>query len=103
MVEVVRSKEFIKWLKKLPDRRVALGAAKRIKRIENGNFGHVERLTSSVSELKIHSGKGYRIYYSKIGEMVVFLLAGGDKSTQRRDIKKAEEILKRMLDERKED
>jgi putative addiction module killer protein len=93
MIEVVKSEEFVDWLAKLRDRKAALNIARRVDRIADGNFGYVERLTPRVSEIKINMGKGYRIYYSKFGNKVVILLAGGDKSTQKKDIKKAEKIL----------
>jgi putative addiction module killer protein len=97
------SEEFERWAKDLPDRLAALNVSRRTERIGFGNLGHTERLTPRVSEIKIDMGKGYRIYYSKLGDKVVILLAGGNKSTQNKDIKKAEEILKRMLEEMEED
>jgi putative addiction module killer protein len=54
-----------------------------------GNPGDVKPVGEGVSELRIDSGPGYRVYYKKQGQKVVILLAGGDKSTQAKDIKTA--------------
>lgn len=66
--------------------------ASRLNRLRIGNFGDCKALggTGGVLELRIHAGPGYRIYFGKVGRAVVLLLCGGDKSTQRRDIEKAE-------------
>lgn len=61
----------------------------RIDRVEDGNFGDCEPVGEGVSEMRIHFGPGYRVYITQIGLEVVVLLAGGDKSTQAKDIKKA--------------
>ena len=57
-----------------------------------GNFGKCEAVGEGVSEMKIHVGPGYRIYYTRIGTVVYVLLAGGNKSTQKKDIKRALEL-----------
>ncbi len=61
----------------------------RIERLSLGNPGDVKPVGEGVSEMRIDYGPGYRIYYKKIGQMVIVLLAGGDKRTQARDIKSA--------------
>lgn len=61
----------------------------RIRRVELGNFGDVEPVGEGVSELRVHHGPGYRVYLTRMGVEVVVLLAGGDKSTQVKDIKAA--------------
>lgn len=84
-----KSDEFDAWLTKLKDQ---VGKAKiflRLDRAVNGNFGDCEPVGESVSEMRIHYGPGYRVYFTRCGEMVYFLLLGGDKSTQKRDIKRA--------------
>ena len=64
----------------------------RIKRLADGNFGDVAPVGDGVSELRIHFGPGYRVYFVRRGEVVVILLCGGDKSTQARDIAVARDM-----------
>ena len=66
----------------------------RVDRLRLGNFGDCKTLQEGVCELRIHYGPGIRIYYGKIGNKVVLLLCGGDKSSQTSDIAKAKEYLK---------
>jgi putative addiction module killer protein len=60
--------------------------------VENGNFGDTHPVGEGVRELRIHSGPGYRIYYTMKGKTLVYVLCGGDKSSQKRDIAKAKVI-----------
>jgi len=64
----------------------------RIRRLELGNPGDVEPIGSGLSEMRIDYGPGYRVYYMQQRSVLVVLLCGGDKSTQKNDIKKAKEI-----------
>ncbi len=84
-----KSDEFDAWLTKLKDQ---VGKAKiilRLDRAANGNFGDCGPVGEGVSEMRIHYGPGYRVYFTRCGEIVYLLLLGGDKSTQKRDIKRA--------------
>ncbi len=65
----------------------------RIRRLSLGNFGDVKPVGEGVSELRIDYGPGYRVYFARRGQTLVVLLAGGDKKTQDRDIKKALELV----------
>ncbi|QUY45129.1 type II toxin-antitoxin system RelE/ParE family toxin [Acaryochloris marina] len=76
------------------DRKAKARVQARIDRIEIGNFGDV----AGVSELRIHYGPGYRVYFVQRGSVVVILLSGGDKSSQNADIKRAKEIAKPLED-----
>ncbi|WP_286348932.1 type II toxin-antitoxin system RelE/ParE family toxin [Helicobacter felistomachi] len=67
---------------------------RRLRALEQGHFGDCKHTTKSIFELRVHVGPGYRLYCSKQGDTLVILLCGGDKSTQKRDIEKAQEILK---------
>lgn len=79
---------FEEWLLGL-DTSVQLRVTARIDRIRDGNFGDSKALQEGISELRLHFGSGYRVYYGKVGRRVVLLLCGGDKGSQQRDIKKA--------------
>lgn len=80
---------FDEWFSALRDRRASLRIQARIDRAEEGNFGDCEPVGEGVSEMRIHYGRGYRVYFAQRGLELVILLAGGDKSTQSRDIKAA--------------
>jgi len=67
--------------------------------MEYGNFGDVKSVGAAISELKIQTGPGYRVYFTKREEQIIILLVGGDKSTQSKDIEKAKKILKEMNNE----
>ena len=60
--------------------------------VEQGNFGDAHSVGDGISELRIHSGPGYRVYYTSKGKILVYVLCGGDKSSQKRDIAKAKVI-----------
>ena len=98
MISFIRTPEFDAWLKALRD---PIGKARIISRIrsaEQGNFGDCEPVGDGVSEMRIHCGPGYRVYYSRRGQVVYLLLCGGNKSTQSRDIKQAKALLKSQED-----
>lgn len=88
------TKSFSKWLKALRDRKAQTIIAARIERIAAGNLGDVKPLGKGLNEVRINYGPGYRVYYTERDGAVVLLLAGGDKSTQSRDIAAAREMLK---------
>jgi len=90
----LRTPEFDALLKALRD---PIGKARIVARIrcaEYGNFGDCEPVGEGVSEMRIHCGPGYRVYYSRKGKIVYLLLCGGDKAMQKRDIKQAKLLLK---------
>jgi len=82
---------FTAWVRSLPDTRMRARVAARINRLRLGNFGDAKPVGDGVMELRIHAGAGVRVYFGRIGKRVVLILAGGDKSTQRRDIERAKE------------
>jgi len=87
MIEIQKTELFVKWLDKLHDIRARARILVRIKRLTDGNPGDVKPVGEGVSELRINSGPGYRVYYKQFGESIIVLLAGGDKRTQTKDIK----------------
>ena len=84
---------FGEWLDSLTDMKAQLIVDKRITKLRQGVMGDCEYVGRGVSELKIHYGPGYRIYFGQMGKTVVLLLCGGIKKTQREDISKAWECL----------
>ena len=79
------------WLKNLRDAKAKAKIMMQVDKMELGLFGDVEAIGEGLSELRIHYGPGYRVYYGKEGQQVFLLLCVGDKSTQSKDIKKAKE------------
>ena len=94
MFEVRRTERFIQWLDGLSDPRAVAKIAARAERLASGNFGDVQPVGEGVSELRIHYGPGYRVYFVQRGAVVVILLCGGDKSSQARDIRSAKALAK---------
>jgi putative addiction module killer protein len=84
--------EFIAWLDNLSDPAVRGVVVARIKRIERGLMGDVESLGEGVSELRIHMGAGWRVYFTQRSAQTIVLLAGGSKRTQKADIKRAKAL-----------
>lgn len=84
-----KSDEFDTWLVGLKDQIGKAQIALRLDRAAKGNFGDCESVGEGVSEMRIHHGPGYRVYFTRRGAVVYLLLLGGDKSTQKRDIKRA--------------
>jgi putative addiction module killer protein len=87
-----RTEAFDKWLRALKDSKARARIAQRIESAQAGNFGDCEPVGEGVSEMRIHVGAGYRVYYTRIGNTIYLLLAGGAKSTQKRDIRRALEM-----------
>jgi putative addiction module killer protein len=92
----LRSEEFDAWLVTLKDNIGRARIAHRIRAAEQGNFGDCEPVGQGVSEMRIHVGPGYRIYFTRHHEVVYLLLLGGDKSSQKRDIKCAIEMARTL-------
>lgn len=80
---------YAQWLRGLRDTRAKAKIIMQVDKMELGLFGDVEPIGEGLSELRIHYGPGYRVYYGKDGQRVYLLLCGGDKSTQAKDIKQA--------------
>ncbi len=98
MIEVRQTELFSKWLSGLRDRRGRRAITVRIERLALGNAGDVKPVGHGVSELRVSHGPGYRVYFIKRGEVLIFLLCGGDKSSQAADIAKAHAMAKELED-----
>jgi len=99
MYIIKQTEIFSKWLLKLKDTKAKVAILRRIQRVQEGNFGDYKSISSEISELRITTGPGYRVYYTKRNEEIVILLIGGDKSTQTEDILKAKKIAKELKDD----
>lgn len=92
----LRTGEFDAWLSGLKDKIGRARIAHRIRSAEHGNFGDCEAVGGGVSEMRVHVGPGYRVYFTRKGDTVYLLLLGGDKSSQQRDIKRAIALAKAL-------
>ena len=92
MKDIRKSDVFDKWLRNLRDRQAVVRIDTRIRRLAKGNPGDVKSAGEGISELRIHYGPGYRVYYKDTGREIIILLCGGDKRTQQEDIAEAKEI-----------
>lgn len=96
MFIIKQTDSFSKWLKKLKDVKGKVSILRRIDRMRLGNFGDFKPIANHLFELRIHTGPGYRVYYTQKGDEIIILLLGGDKSSQQDDIKKAQELFRRL-------
>lgn len=99
MFRFKQSETFLKWHRRLKDERAKALIAARLLRLAEGHAGDVAPVGDGVSELRIHYGPGYRVYFCQKGAIIILLLCGGDKSTQTRDIATAKAIAKQWSDD----
>ncbi len=96
MATLVQSEEFATWLAAFRDNAGKAHILDRLNRETFGNFGDCDAVGEGVSEMRIHHGPGYRVYFMRQGPVVYLLLCGGDKKSQRRDIAKAKRMAKEL-------
>lgn len=89
ITKVKQLPEFTTWINNLPDKAVRGAVLSRIKRLEYGLQGDAKSVGGGVSELRIHLGAGWRLYYTQCGADLIILLVGGSKSSQSKDIQLA--------------
>jgi putative addiction module killer protein len=94
MLELKQTETFRKWRQRLKDHRARAMIASRLDRLAQGHAGDAEPVGEGVSELRIHHGPGYRVYFQRRGSTIIVLLCGGDKRTQAKDIKTAKHLAK---------
>jgi putative addiction module killer protein len=92
----VRSSDFDIWLSNLTDPKAKARILARIRSATFGNFGDCEPVGEGVSEMRIHVGAGYRVYYTRTGSTVYVLLAGGVKASQTKDIPQAKRMAREL-------
>ena len=95
-MRIEKTDEYAAWIHTLKDQAGRARILMRVERLIGGNPGQHRSLTEGVCELKIDFGPGYRVYYSQRGTRFLLLLVGGDKSSQARDIKRAQRIVKEL-------
>jgi putative addiction module killer protein len=89
MFTVRLTEGFVAWLDALNDKRAQVRIAARLRRVEAGNLGDWQPVEGDVSELRVDYGPGYRLYCTRRGSIIVVMLNAGDKSSQKRDIRRA--------------
>jgi putative addiction module killer protein len=92
MIQIQQTEAYAKWFAGLRDRAARARIDIRIRRLSLGNAGDAKPVGEGVSELRVDHGPGYRVYFIQRGEVVIVLLAGGDKSTQDKDISTAKSL-----------
>jgi putative addiction module killer protein len=96
MIQVRETSAYAAWFAALRDRSAKVRIDIRIRRLSVGNAGDIRPVGEGVSELRIHYGPGYRIYFKKLGDALVILLAGGEKSSQDQDIRLAKDLARNL-------
>jgi putative addiction module killer protein len=92
MLELKQTETFKKWRNRLKDERARAAIASRLDRLAYGLAGDTEPVGHGISELRIHHGPGYRVYFQRRGNALIVLLCGGDKGSQTKDIKTAQRL-----------
>ena len=96
MFTILQTQEFQTWLDGLKDGRAQVRIAARLRLAEAGNLRDWKSVGNEVSEMRVAFGPGYRLYFTRRQSILIVMLAGGDKSTQARDIKRAQQILTQL-------
>jgi putative addiction module killer protein len=99
VIAVRQTEQYARWFAGLRDREARSRILARVRRLSLGNPGDVGPVGEGVSEMRIHVGSGYRVCFKQAGVVVVVLLAGGDKRTQRRDVETAKALARDLQEE----
>lgn len=99
MYSVRQTQQFQDWLDSLKDYRAQVRIAARLRLAEAGHLGDWKAVGGEISEMRVDVGPGYRLYFTRRGSLLIVMLAGGDKSTQSRDIKRAQRMLEQLRSE----
>lgn len=90
--ELKRTAQFDRWLSDLRDARGKVAILRRMDRLRSGHLGDIRSVGIGVSEIRLDIGPGYRVYFTRRGDVVILLLCGGDKVSQQPDIKLAQQL-----------
>jgi putative addiction module killer protein len=96
----IRSSDFDAWLTALADQKGKARILARLRSATFGNFGNCEPVGEGVSEMRIHVGPGYRVYFVRTGTTIYVLLVGGDKSTQKPDVARAKKMARELKEKK---
>lgn len=99
MITLIRSETFDRRLQRLRDKTALVRILARLRNVGEGNFGDARPVGEGVSEMRVHVGPGYRLYYTVRGGTIVFLLVGGNKSTQQIDIRRAQQMARDIVNQ----
>lgn len=99
MFTVCQTEEFIAWLDHLKDKRAQVRIAARLRQAEAGNLGDWQPIEGEVSEMRVDYGPGYRLYFVRRGRVIVMMLNAGDKSTQKKNIRRALKLAAELGDD----
>lgn len=99
MFTVLQTEEFVDWLDRLQDKKAQIRITARLRQAEAGSLGDWQPIEGEVSEMRVHFGPGYRLYFVRRGRVIVVLLNAGDKSTQKRDIRRAVKLAAELGDD----
>ena len=96
VMQIRKTDVYAEWIDNLRDLQGRARILVRVERLASGNPGDVKAISGGVSELRVHVGPGYRVYFTQRGHDIVILLAGGGKSTQPKDIQTALQLAKNL-------
>ena len=99
MLTIYTTEVFDRWFASLKDKLSARRIQARIDRAEDGHFGDHKSVGEGVLEMRLHHGPGFRVYFMWRGEEILILLAGGDKSSQAKDIETAQQLARQLKDQ----
>ncbi|WP_347361802.1 type II toxin-antitoxin system RelE/ParE family toxin [Vibrio vulnificus] len=95
-ITIERTKLFTKWVGKLKDPKAKAAILSRVQKLKQGLYGDAEPVGEGVTELRVHVGKGYRVYLKHRESRIIVILCGGNKKTQKSDIKLAKAVAKQL-------
>lgn len=99
MYTVRQTEEFVAWLDGLKDKRAQIRIAARLRHVEAGSLGDWRPVEGEVSELRIHYGPGYRLYFTRWSRVILVMLNAGNKSTQKKDIRRAKKLAAQLRED----
>ena len=99
MFTIRQTEEFVAWLDEIKDKKAQIRIAARLRQAEAGSLGDWQPIEGELSEMRVHYGPGYRLYFVRRGRVIVVLLNAGDKSSQKRDIRRAMRLAAELGDD----